>query len=231
MNWVFKLLEKMGRKYAYVDFYGDVLFYRYYPFFFEDNEDERFIGKMPNLFIHHYPGNPEGDGPDGENPHAHPWSSIGFIVKGGYEEIVNSSEYRVTKRFKYSKLSYNDYHQLVKVTPGTISFFFHGFRSSTWKLHLKKCETKCSICQEKNISCMKSEDKVVELKDYMQETNKDGWRSTVFIKCDENFETKLKIRKQALEKLGKSIARNMPEKRQSLKNHIYETFHDEKTKV
>lgn len=76
---------------------------------------------------------------------------------------------------------------------------------------------------------MKSDDKVVELKDYMEETNKDGWRSTVFVRCDKDFENKIKIRKQALKKMGVSVARNMPEKRQSLKQHIYETFHGNKT--
>ncbi len=227
MRWILKILEKMGRKYAYVDFYGDVLIYRYFPLFYEENEDKRWIGKLPNLFIHEYPGNIEGDGPNSENPHAHPWSSLGFIVKGGYEERINFTESRITNRFNYSKLSYNDFHQLVKVEPGTISFFFHWFRKSSWKLHLRQCENKCDICLGKNIECLKLREEKVDLKPYMDETNKNGWRSTMYIKCDKDFDKKIKIRKKALEKLGIRVS-NMEEKRNVLRNHVYNTFHENK---
>ncbi len=229
MSFIFKILEKMGRKYAYVDFFGDVLFYRYYPFFFDmkDHEDDRWLAKLPNMYIHHYPGNPEGEGPDGDNPHAHPWTTVGFLIKGKYKELINSSIVRDTNQFGFAYLKYRDYHQLTHVEPGTVSLFFHGFRRARWRLHLKKCEVLCDVCKEKNISCMKPDDQKVDLQEYLGATNKDGWRATIFLKCDKNFNDIITKRKEALAKLGITQATTMSMKKDALKKHIYRTIRHE----
>jgi hypothetical protein len=127
-HWLLDFLIRRRRVWAMVDFYGDIQMYRAFPFHRELHNPTGWTRNLPNLFVHFYPGEPGGAGPDSAVPHSHPWSSLGFIVRGAYEEIVHEHEVRENKAPALTFVSYKTVHRLLSVKPGTISLFFHGFR-------------------------------------------------------------------------------------------------------
>lgn len=215
-------LEKRGRKYAFVDFYGDVLFYRYYLFFVEKHIDERFIAKLPNIFIHVYVGDKNGDGPNMEGSHSHPWSTLGFLIKGSYKEIIDEKYERTTKRFGFAYTSHKEKHKIVKVEPGTTSIFMHGFRKKQWLVHMKSCENVCQTCQTTNNGVCNKTTTNNLLDDHLQITHNsiaDGksWRALTLLKVDENFKSLIDRRKKSLKKMNFYFPETMKEKAEIVK--------------
>jgi hypothetical protein len=197
------LLEKLGRKFALVDFYGDVQQYRYFVFYREDHFDSRWIAKLPNLLIHEYPGEPGGWGPDGPTPHSHPWNSLGVLVRGWYKEVINEVETRVTKAFGASYVPHTSHHRLASVEPGTISLFFHGFRQKEWELHGYECPVICDECKELNGGVCMTEAGAKPFNAQMDsKVGVKGWRTMKLIKVDSGFKALLADRKEALKRMG-----------------------------
>lgn len=219
---ILKLLEKLGRKYAFVDFYGDVLFYRYYLFFYEDYVDSRWIAQLPNVYIHIYPGDKNGDGPNIEGSHSHPWSTLGFIMRGGYTELVDEKAIRTTARWGLAPLSHQQVHKIIKVIPGTISIFMHWFRKSHWSVSLKTCEKICETCSSTNGGICNKTNTTRELDDHLQHTHdsvSDGrsWRAVTLLKVDNQFYEIISRRKKSLQRLGIKIPETLKEKAQVVK--------------
>lgn len=153
LNW----LRRRGRAYALVDFYGDVQMYRYFPLWVEMHRATRWWHWLPNLMIHVFPGEPGGTGPDGEGSHSHPWPSAGVILRGGYDEQVNQGATRKHRAPALALLRSTDWHRITATVPGTLSFFFHGFRRrEKWSVLGVACKIKCDECKKHAIDkCLK----------------------------------------------------------------------------
>lgn len=206
LNNFLNFLEKRGRKYAFVDYFGDVLFYRYYVFFHEEHVDDRWYTKLPNMYIHIYPGDSNGTGPNPEGSHTHPWSTVGFILKGGYKEIVDDAYERVTKRFGFAFTSYKQRHKIIECEPGTTTFFFHWFKKHKWEAHLQTCKVICDTCNATNGGVCNKETRTLELDEHVRVSNISveddrSWRSVTFLKVDDKYEAIINRRKRALAKL------------------------------
>tara|TARA_R110000737_G_scaffold300777_2_gene307679 strand:- start:192 stop:911 length:720 start_codon:yes stop_codon:yes gene_type:complete len=206
-----KLLEKCGRKWAIVDFFGKVIQWRYYIFYTESHVDNRWIARLPNLFLHIYPGEKSGAGisPDGANAHSHPYNTWGWIIKGGYSESINEQLVRHTGRFGVAYMSHHDTHRIVTVQPGTVSLFFHGFRVSKWLMHSEPCKSVCSQCQATNNGVCHKTREIKPLDNAIEDTQRDlggkSWRTIKFVRVDADFESKVANRKEAVAKM------NLPE--------------------
>lgn len=223
-----KLLEKCGRKYAIVDFYGKVIQWRYYIFYTESHVDNRWIARLPNLFLHIYPGEKSGSGisPDGANAHSHPYNTWGWIMRGSYTEVINEETVRETGRFGVAHMSHKNTHRIVKVTPGTISLFFHGFRVSKWLIYIAACEKVCGQCQATNGGvCHKTSD-IKPIDNAIEDTRRDlggkGWRTIKFIKVDADFESKITKRKKAVARMGLPELSGLAEEHEFLKSVLIE---------
>ena len=206
LNYFLKFLEKRGRKYAFVDYFGDVLFYRYYVFYHEHHIDSRWYAQLPNMYVHIYPSDANGTGPNPEGSHTHPWSTLGFILKGGYKEIVNESYERVTKQFGFAFTSYKERHKIAEVVPGTTTLFFHWFRKHKWEAHLQTCKVICDTCNTLNGGVCNKENRTLELDNHVQASNISveddrAWRTVTFLKVDDKYEATINRRKRALAKL------------------------------
>lgn len=206
LNYFLKFLEKRGRRYAFVDYFGDVLFYRYYVFFYEDHIDDRFIAKLPNLYVHIYPGDANGTGPNPEGSHTHPWSTLGVILKGGYKEIVDDVRERVTKKFGLAFLSYKQRHKIIECEQDTTTLFFHWFRKHKWEAHLQTCKVVCDTCNTLNNGVCNKETRTLELDEHVRVSNISveddrSWRSVTFLKVDDKYEGIISRRKRALARL------------------------------
>jgi len=202
-NWFLNVLQKFGRKYALVDFYGDVQLYRYFVLFREDHFDDSWTSNLPNILIHQYPGEPGGWGPDGPSPHSHPWSSLGLLVKGGYTEVIDEKINRTTNAFGWSYVPYTSNHRLVTVIPGSISIFMHWFRRKDWNAHGYECKKVCDACEKFNDGVCMTEIGVRPFNPQMDsKVGVKGWRTMKFIPVDKNFDTTISERKAALVRMG-----------------------------
>lgn len=134
LNWLFKHLESRGRKFVVFSFTGEVLGYRYFPFAKENFEQ---IYKYPNIVIHEWVS-PEGV--DNQIHHSHPWSYLSLIVKGGYTETRKNNVY--TRRAPcLIYLKNTKEHSLSKFIPGSVSIFFHFFKTKNWTSEEKNIES------------------------------------------------------------------------------------------
>lgn len=215
---ILKLLEKLGKKYAFVDFYGDVLFWRYYLFYYEDIVDNRWIAKLPNIFIHVYNTDREESGPNLDSPHSHPWNTLGFVVRGQYIELVDEKRERTVKAPGFALLLHTQKHRIIKVKQGTVSIFCHWFKKNFWRVHQEPCKTLCDTCRSEGEACVKSSS-VKPLEHYVSFTRSDGdsWRALRFLKVDNNFQGIIDRRKKSLEKLGIKTPGTLREKTQVIK--------------
>lgn len=205
-EWALKYLENKGRKYAFVDMYGDIRFYRYYVFYVEKNTDDSWKARwFPNLFVHYFPGEPGDEGPDGDQPHFHPWNTLSIILKGGYTATLNSLKDRTSKALGISYMSYKDSHNITKMTAGTWTLFFHGIRKQNWLVDVRTCENVCQSCMTLNEgSCMKTQRVRPMAEDTelaMSAKEAKGWRKAKWINVDENFDTLIAERKKTLRSL------------------------------
>lgn len=225
MKSILEFLRSIGRKYAFVDFYGDVIFYRYYVFYDEEKYGDK-GGFWPNILIHEFPGDPEGEGPDAEHIHAHPYSTLSYIIKGGYTEQVDDGfalTHRETKAGQFTNVPYTSYHRIKTVEPGTVTLFMHWFRRSTWRLRIQKCSEVCSVCWERNSGQCYRHTNLTTLNNHLDSTSPsegDEWRGVKWLQCGPDFEQQLAKRKKTLRRMGINIPENMRLKRDALK--IYE---------
>lgn len=215
-----KLLEKAGRKYAFVDFYGDIQMYRYHLFYSEPHISSKWYHYLPNIFIHVYPGEPGGTGPDGESPHAHPYNSLGVIVRGGYTEVIDETETRTTNALGATYVGYKSFHRLKNVIPGTVSIFLHGFRKrKEWLIQRLQCSNLCKECQEKGVtSCIKSQG--VEPFRSDVDIGKLDHGVITWIKVDQDFNNMVAKRKKTLNRLKVVIPITNEEKKTELKKSL-----------
>lgn len=200
------IMQRLRRKYAFVDSYGDIRFFRYYVFYVEKNVDNSFAAKyLPNIFVHFFPGEPSGEGPDGDQPHYHPWTTISFIFKGGYASVVNG-----IKRLKLTApaitfQSYKDSHQIDRMTPGTWTLFCHGIRRQDWLVNAEKCAKICDSCERLNEGhCMKSgriRPMTPETELAFSAAEAKGWRKAKWICVDEDFDKLIADRKEKLKRI------------------------------
>jgi hypothetical protein len=221
-EWALKYLESKGRKYAFVDYFGDVLFYRYYVFFYEDHIDNRYIAKLPNLYIHIYPGDSDGTGPNPEGSHTHPWSTLGFILKGGYKEVMGDTYERITKKFQFAFTSHKQRHRITECEPGTTTLFFHWFKQHKWEAHLQTCKVVCDTCNTLNNGVCNKETRTLELDEHIKVSNisveeDKPWRSVTFLKVDSKFDATISRRKRALAKLYINAPKTINEKTHFMK--------------
>jgi hypothetical protein len=199
------LAVRLGRKFAFVDFYGDVGFYRYYIFYVERHDARNWIAKfIPNLYIHHFPGEPSGQGPDGDMPHFHPWNTLSVMLTGGYTEQINHTMTRVSKAPALVYLSHKQSHRLVKATPGTWTLFFHGPRKQEWLVDEKVHAVICEPCKKHNNGVCANQnrtrpvDPAIEITCSSQEAR--GWRKAKWIMVDAEFDALILERKEQLKK-------------------------------
>lgn len=203
-----KLLDwcarKLGRKYAFVDEYGQILFYRYYVFFVEkhiaSNWRERYL---PNLFVHHFIGVDNKQWIDGEECHSHPWDAMSLVLRGGYVEDIAYGERTVrTTAPGVAFTSYKSSHRFLEMTPGTVTLFFHGVRRGMWSFDLRKHDVICPACQQFNGGvCINTPgpeefDAAIELRASAKAHR--GWRQKTWIKCDQDFEGVIAERQESL---------------------------------
>jgi hypothetical protein len=209
-------MRKLRRKYAYVDMYGDVRFYRYYVGYVELNDDKSWKARwLPNLFVHHFPGEPGEEGPDADQPHFHPWKTLSILLRGGYTHTVNDGEIRTVNAPTISYLSNSDAHQITRMTPGTWSLFFHGIRKHGWLIDARTCKTICDSCNRLNDGkCMKS-NRIRPMAPETELSASDkakGWRKAKWICVDGGFDKLLAERKRSIAALGKAIPIRSSEK-------------------
>ena len=200
-------LERHGRKYALVDFYGDVLMYRYFILYVERQDDPRFVARFPNVWTHILPRDASGRGPDGISPHRHPWSAVGLILRGHYVELLNNTKERRTAVGQLAYTSYKDDHRVLTVGKDTLTIFFHGFRRATWTKVGYPCKTICSTCKSKNNGkCLST------LGEYpLPPVDPDpggrlgSARTVKWVKVTKDFNEQLQKRKAALSRRGHPI--------------------------
>lgn len=222
-SWLDRLWEKLGRKYALVDFYGDILGYRYYVLFVEHVGALTWMDRwMPNLFVHHYIGVPSQDWFEDRESHSHPWPTFSVILRGGYREEVNNSKAPVwRKALGFAATSVKSVHRIDRVIPNTISLFFHGIRSSQWALAIGPCDNPCKSCVELNAGkCMKTEDQRLPFPPSREilATSKarKGWRAITWIKVDADFTPMIAERRASIARRGIAVPTSLV-----AKNDVY----------
>lgn len=199
MSWVLSLLEKLGRKYALVDYYGDVLFYRYFPLWVERHDSKR---KWPNVFIHVFPGEPGGLGIDGPVAHRHPYSAVGFVLRGSYTEVLNNTRTRVNRAPALAYTSYLDDHRITHATPGTLSVWVHGPRVQAWVKVGYPHKEICPACRAYNGGRCYIEPGVSAFPTIDPADNPRRWRGTTWMKVTPDMPALLRARGAALRALG-----------------------------
>lgn len=224
LNRLLRFLEKRGRKYAFTDFYGDVMFYRYYLFYDEEPYGAQ-GGFWPNAMIHVFPGDEEGEGPDAEHIHKHPYHSWSYILKGGYTEAVDEGRgvfERETISGHWVSVPFNVFHRIKQVIPDSVTIFMHGFRRGVWTLRIEPCKEVCDVCASNNDNnCYRSK-QTTTLYDHLDSTStrEDEWRGVRWMKCGPSFSQEIEKRKRTLRRMGINTPSNMRLKRDALK--LYE---------
>lgn len=171
-------LEKLGRKKVLLDFHGSLLGERWYVLYKEDDEDKRWIARLPNIYIHR----PRVlDSPDGDTQHRHPWPTWSLMLRGGYLEEVNGVMARLHTRWSWARLRHTDYHRILRFEPGTWTMFFHGFRRASWTFKTMPCRTVCSRCQEHYGQCV---NRITEQPHGAHFDTAHSWRKTAWIDAD-----------------------------------------------
>lgn len=197
-------LERRGRLYALVDFYGDVLMYRYFLLYVERQDDTRWIAKLPNIWSHIFPGDPSGRGPDGISPHRHPWSAVGLILRGYYVELLNNTTERITNVGGFAYTSYKDDHRVLTVGKDTLTIFAHGFRRTKWTKVGYPCLVTCDTCRTRNDGKCLSQlgEYAFPSVDPNPGERLGSSRTVKWVKVTPDFKKQLAQRKEALRKRG-----------------------------
>lgn len=199
------VMQKLGRKYAFVDVFGNVVMYRYYVFFMENKTAKTWKDKyLPNMFVHNFVGEDSGQWIDNENFHTHPWNSLSIVIKGGYteEEDYNGVSKQITAPAIVPR-SWKTSHRFVQMTPDTWTLWFHGIRKKQgkWAFYIRTHEVVCPACVKYNNGvCMNQTglQEFIDPKPTSADTQK--WRQPVWMKCDSDLNNIIDARKQVLTK-------------------------------
>ncbi len=190
-----KLLEKLGRKKVLVNFAGEIIANRWYVFYLEEDEDPRWIAKLPNLYIHQ---NVKTDTPDGPDSHHHAWNTWSLILNGSYTEEVNGKT-RYNWRWSIAKLKVTDFHRIVCCAPNTWTAFFHGFRIGKWGFKAKACATLCETCGVKYGACVNT---LTETPYDVHFGGKGAWRAVRWFASNfPDLAAKIERRRRAIKKV------------------------------
>lgn len=115
--------------------YSDLPDYMERWWVFNDYDSPKFIKWLPSYRIHHILR--EDYAPD---PHSHPWNARTIILKGNYIEkrLKLDSPLLLTKDYEYytynrnagntATLTYDDYHNIVKVSAGGVWTLFITYK-------------------------------------------------------------------------------------------------------
>lgn len=104
--------------------FGEILMHRWYLLGSRNS-------RWPHLVLHHIPLLPRV-----QKNHTHPTNVYSFVLKGGYEELVNETLVRVRRRFSFAALKHTDRHAIQVVYPDTWTLFLCGFFKADWKLQV-----------------------------------------------------------------------------------------------
>jgi hypothetical protein len=126
----FKFLEKIGRCHALTSPDGTVLALRYFLLRKEDGQKHFLSDKLPNIWMHKML---QSYSPDDGIMHRHPWATATIIVKGGYNEVLETGERRELRAGSVSLRSSKTGHYIEEVIPGGWSIFAHWVKRQEWK--------------------------------------------------------------------------------------------------
>jgi hypothetical protein len=199
MGWFLNWLERRGRMDVLLDVYGDAHWHRYY-LLYRETEERNF---WPNAYIHVFPT----DKPDGEDSHSHPWSTMGFILRGKYVELINQKVLRLTGRWGFTPLSYKSQHRITVAQPGTTTLFMHWFKLAPWRFDVRRHPVICDFCKDNNDSvCIKPQG-ILTFGEYLNRGEKTTTataknRTIQWVKMTPQVRWQMARRAQALVKLG-----------------------------
>jgi hypothetical protein len=120
MKWFFKLLEKLGRKYAIYSGEGDVLMEKYVLI----GGRSDFWIRFPSVNLHHLVKLRNGD----QAHHTHIATFWSIILKGGYTEDI-AGQLKMFKPGDVNKLHYSMMHSIRTCEPNTWTLFCQWFKS------------------------------------------------------------------------------------------------------
>lgn len=207
-----KLLERIGRKKLLVNWDGEVIAYRWYVFYVEEDEDDRFIAKFPNVYIHQ---NLKHETPDGPDSHTHAFNSYSLIMSGGYHEEVDGKS-RYNAKGTIAKLKHRQFHRIVKVDPGTMTLFMRGWRKGPWSFKAAPCEKICETCSSEYGACVNT---LKETPYELHFSGKGQWRAVRWFPSNTpGLERKLAIRREAIKKV-KVLSRDEVNARAAKEHH------------
>jgi hypothetical protein len=197
LNKFLRFLELCGRKKTLVDFAGNEIVHRWYLFYYEEDQDDRWIAKLPNVYIHHN----LVKHPDGPDCHTHPWNTISWIANGGYwEEFINGTKRRLN-RFTFAYRSRNDFHRIIEADPNTWTIFAHGFRRRQWSFKSETCKTVCQTCNDKYDGVCYNAKNEAPYEAYFSDKG-GAWKATVWLRTTlPGLKEKIARRKKALERI------------------------------
>lgn len=230
------VMRKLGRKYAFVDVYGDVLSYRYYVFFTENKVAKTWKDKyLPNLFVHHFVGAENKQWVDNEVSHTHPWNTVSIVIKGGYIEEENYSG--VTKEINAPAIvprNWESSHRFVQVTPNTWTLWFHGIRKreGKWAFDMRPHDVVCSACIKHNNGVCINVRQLKEIEDTPPKSAQSyKWREHTWMQCDDDFEETLAQRKKVLARAKTYIPATIKERYEIAKETLVKDLVRENAEV
>lgn len=196
-------MQKLGKKYAFVDVYGEVAMYRYYVFFMENKTAKTWKDKyLPNLFVHNFIGEETTQWIDNENFHTHPWNSLSVVIKGGYvEEEAHSGVAKSITAPAIVPRSWKTSHRFIAMTPNTWTLWFHGIRKQTgkWAFDIKTHNVVCPACVKYNNGVCMNVSGLKEFTDPKPASAQNyKWREPTWMKCDAELENVIAERKKIL---------------------------------
>jgi hypothetical protein len=228
------VMRKLGRKYAFVDVYGNVLSYRYYVFFMENKTAKTWKDKyLPNLFVHHFVGAENKQWIDNEVSHTHPWNTVSIVVKGGYIEEENYSG--ITKEINAPAIvprHWKTSHRFTQVTPNTWTLWFHGIRKKTgkWAFDLQPHDVVCPACVKYNNGVCVNAGEQKEFADIKPKSQKNyKWREPTWMQCDSELEGVIAQRKEVLARAKIQIPATINERYEAAKVTVVKQLSSKKT--
>lgn len=229
------VMQKLGRKYAFVDVYGEVAFYRYYLFFMENKTLKNWKDKyLPNVFIHNFIGQKSKQWVDNEIFHTHPWNSVSVVIKGGYIEEERDGAIKKITAPAIVLRNWKVSHRFTQMTPNTWTLWFHGIRKEAgkWALDRQVHTVICSACIKYNNGVCINVAGLQEFKEIKStSTQNQNWREPVFIKCDSEFKNVIAERKKVLAKAKITTPATFNERFEATKTVSIKEFTSKKTET
>lgn len=190
LNLILKVLSFLGRRKDFYTFAGEHIASRWYVLYMEEDEDTRWIAKLPNIYIHRT----MVENPDGPDIHRHGWTSWSWCLRGGYLEEVDG-KFREHKVPGIVRVKYDQYHRIVKCIPGSITVWIRGFRKGRWAFKMKPCEKVCDTCSIKYGKCL---NEFTELTHSQHFGGKGQKRSSGWFTPSEELKRKMARRREAI---------------------------------